>query len=187
MALYPDAEHYRRLRADAEAIGVWDAVRARVLAGLAESRDWRESDAWPLPPTGAPPPARAQVLDGPHYALLMEIAVEEGDPDVALRWYEKARAEPHRVIHDDAVELRLADLVSATHPDAAIDIWSRFATDAIAEVKRAGYEEACGYLRRTRDLLKSLGRDEEWARRLSRLRAEHKRKRTLISLLARLD
>jgi uncharacterized Zn finger protein len=81
----------------------------------------------------------------------------------------------------------VADAVADTHPDRAVAIYRELAEGLIAQTKPAAYESAAGYLRKLRDLLTRIGRAAEWEGILAHLREEHRRKRTLMDVLDRLE
>jgi uncharacterized Zn finger protein len=57
----------------------------------------------------------------------------------------------------------------------------------IAQTKPNAYDAAASHLRKARDLLKKLKREEEWKSYLSKLRQANARKRNLLLILARLE
>jgi uncharacterized Zn finger protein len=162
--------------------------------GGGRARSPAGSPPWPLPEL--PPELReteeraAFRRDGPHFDVLLELALEEKRPDDVLRWYDASRRdrrEGHAWYGDDHPEARVADAVAQTHPDRAAEIYRKIIEANIARTSPSAYEAALPFLRKLRALLDRTGRADEWGRYLARLRETERRKRRLMEVLDRLE
>ena len=145
--MHPSLNTYRALRELATEIGTWGRFRSDLLDALDPTR---------------------------HAALLVDIALEEGDvgrgleiarrPGTSLGWTQWER---------------LARAAETDRPRDALEIYRRLAEHAIAKRGRENYKVAADYLRRVRDLYRKLGETAEWETYITHLRQEHRRLRAL--------
>ncbi len=184
-ALRPSLAGYRSLREAAQRAAVWEQVRTCVLQSLEDCQPAAAHRGWPLPATGTAPKDDDRQRE-PSHALLAEIALDEGDPAEALRWYRVCAAEGS-AWGGEGLAARVAHGIAATHPDESLVMWKQLAEREIARGNRGGYQESLRYLRPMQDLLRQLGREPEWYEYLTGLRAEHRRRRALLETLGRLD
>lgn len=149
---------------------------------------------WPLP--RLPPELRETAeraafrRDGPHFDVLLELALEEKRPDDVLRWYDalgRSRRTGYASYGEDSLEGQVADAVSQAHPDRAAELYRTIIEGNIARTSPSAYEAALPFLRKLRALLHRTGRAEEWGRYLARLRETERRKRRLMEVLDRLE
>ena len=187
----PSLPLLRALRAAAEHIGVWPAVRAalghyletgeapaaveRTLAGAI-------IPAWPLPASELAAPPVAWQPPVPMIAMLIELAIDEGRPDEVLRWYDRRPATAGLGVNHDHV----ARAVAADYPERAVAIWRQLADAEIARTNVGAYETAAGYLREIGRVRAQQGRLDDWRRELATLRQEQRRKRRLVESLDQL-
>ena len=179
-------EAYRELRQAAGQVDLWEQVRAQVLEALQTGALPTERDDWPLPDTGLALELPATGHPAANQRLLVEIALDEGDSDEALRWFRQV-SEGRLAWADTGLAERVAAAVGRSHPDEAVAIWQSLAEGEIARRNRSGYEASLLYLRAMRRLLHEVGREADWDDYLSALRAEHSRKRALLETLELLD
>jgi uncharacterized Zn finger protein len=150
-----------------------------------------ETPSWPLPdlspdlrPAGVP--ARRS-REGPHFDVLLDLALEEKRPDDVLRWYDRGRkahgARSYGWYGGSGLEGQVADAVAEAHPDRAASLYQAIIARYIAQTSPSAYEAALPYLRKLRQLLHRLGRTEEWRQYLARLRETERRKRRLMEVL----
>jgi len=154
-------------------------------------RKARGSD-WPLPPLPRPakgeePFAQRPSKPRPHYAVLIDLAIQEKRPDDVLKWYDQQRTGRSAGAwlggQFASQSLRIAKAVEASHPDRAVEIYYRLA-DARAATKNVGaYPDAGLYLKNARRVLQREGRSEEWDQLLARFRDEHGRKWRLMQIV----
>jgi len=75
--------------------------------------------------------------------------------------------------------LKVARAVEGTHPREAIALYRELAEKAIDRVNREAYREAVEYLKRMRELYRSLGESHKWEEYITALRAQYPRRRAL--------
>ena len=180
----PSLAGYRRLREAAQREKVWPQVRDCVLWALETGSAAATHPDWPLPQTGTAPEPKGQQA-GPQWALLTQIALDEGDHPRALECYRLFAAD-RPLWGAGPLEAEVAREVATTHPDESVAIWRHLAERAIAGGNRRAYESSLDYLRPMQRLLQSLDRGEEWSAYLAQLRTEHRRRRALLETLERL-
>jgi uncharacterized Zn finger protein len=188
----PSIGTYQALQAESEALGVWDVVRRRVLDTLATGAALTAHPEWPLPEAELPECETEERIDAPETRLLLEIALDEGDPRRVMRWYRRHLEQGTGTGYggrwrSGSLEVRVAEATAEQFPDEAIAIWDRLARAEIDRTKRSAYEKSLSYLRPMQTLLRKLGREDEWDAYLSALREEHSRKRALHETLERLN
>lgn len=210
---YPDLETLDELQKAADKAGCGPRVRAAALGFLetgvrptmtpmpstkapARQRGSRKtSAAWPLPVAAhSILAAKKSDSDHPHFDVLLELALQEKQPNEVLRWYDrltagkKARSTDwYGDDYDNPFAGRVADAVAATHPERAQKLYQKLIEDYIARTSPSAYEAARPYLRKLRDLLHRAGRQTEWTHYLTNLRDSNRRKRRLLEVLDRLD
>lgn len=107
---------------------------------------------------------------------LVRVLLAEDDVDAA--W-----AEARACGCSDGLWLELAGRREAGHPEDALAVYRQLVEPAVARTGRAGYEEAVALLRRMRPLARRLGQEAAFGREVAGLRAAHRRKRNLVTLL----
>lgn len=182
----PHITHYTTLWESCGKARCWPRVRAFVLAFLETGRlsPLPKGARWPLPKTGVPPPKDAQ----PNPTALLEIALEEKRGKDAWAIYEKMDAKPHRdprsfwTTRDDFGG-RVADAVADELPEKALEIWSAKVKENLPTANEAYYVAVCSALGKMRPVMKRLGREGEWKRRVADIRESYKRRRRFVALL----
>ena len=174
---HPTAAGYRAAR-DATAPPHWPQVREGLLQWLASGDMPADSAAWPLPATGLDSSAdpRRVVPPCPHHALLIEIALDQGDHDTAVDWFQQAPA------HANHAE-RLASEVRDSHPRLSLAIWSARIESLIHEARTADYARARPYLEGIRELHQQLGSLDQADAYFGKLRRKHKAKRRFLEVV----
>ncbi len=122
--------------------------------------------------------------EGPHFDVLLQMALEEKRPNDVLRWYDRLREGRRGGV---GLEGRVADAVAETHPDRAADMYREIIAAFVAQTSPSAYEQALPYLRKLRALLGRLGRGAEWDRYLAGLRETERRKRRFMEVLDRIE
>jgi uncharacterized Zn finger protein len=160
-----------------------------------KSQPAKAGPAWPLPEV--PPELRHPDRDawpereGPHYDVLLQLALKDRQSDDILRWYDLLCEDRGRAGYGgydtDNLAGQVADAVAATHPDRAAAVYREIVDGYIAQTSPAAYEAALPYLRKLRDLLHRQKRDGEWRQYLAGLRETERRKRRLMEVLDRLE
>jgi uncharacterized Zn finger protein len=150
---------------------------------------------WPLPvpddlaaslrPRGAFPPK------GPHYDVLLEIALAEQRLDDVLHWYaqlQTRRAASRNPIHPGTSYAdRVATAIASTYPQKALAIYRQCLDALLPTASPTAYETCAYYLRQMRPIMQSLGREDEWHQLLAEIRAEYRRRPRFMEVLDRLD
>ena len=120
----------------------------------------------------------------PKAGLLAAIALQEKDPEQALRWY---RSPIGASWSQGPSANQLAKGLGKAYPDEAVAIWKDQTEREIAKVKPAAYQRAGGSLRQVKKTLQKAGRDREWQGYLAELRERHGRKTRLMEVLDSLE
>ena len=105
---------------------------------------------------------------GPHYDVLLDMAIAAKQPDEVLRWYDKMAKGERRF--GGGWVLQGAEPMIAWPPPSPSRIpngpwksiggsWMR----ALPQADVSAYESAAGYLKKMQPIMKSLGRQAEWA------------------------
>jgi uncharacterized Zn finger protein len=147
--------------------------------------------AWPLP-TPAPhlrPKEAAYSPPGPHFNVLLELALLDKRPDEILRWYDRMtdKRQASNFGWGGHYAARVADAVADTHPERALALYREIVEADVAATSPSAYEAALPYLRKVRALLHRLGRDAEWGQYVAGLREKNRRKRRFMEVLDRLE
>lgn len=127
----------------------------------------RQVNTWPA--------ERMSALSRLPPSVLVDALLDDGDLDAA--W---------TALPDDATEeqrLRLADASLTTRPARALDVYLAAIAPLTRQTGDAAYRKLVRLLTSARACHQALGTTAEFDRYVAGLRAEHKRKRNLISLL----
>jgi uncharacterized Zn finger protein len=120
----------------------------------------------------------------PLYGVLIDIAIDEKEPEQVLRWYDEAvKKKAFYGGYDAAV----ANAIEKSHPERALAIWRRMAEHQISLTKPSAYEAAVGHLKRVKTVMIRLGKEKEWGSYLAALRDANQRKPRCIQELRRLS
>jgi uncharacterized Zn finger protein len=197
----PGVESYRQLLLAAGKTDHVETVRKAALAFLESGRrpdqhrnrdkPKRGAPLWPLPEPPQPGAERNERRSdrvGPHFEVLIDLAIDEKRPDDVLVWFDKrntnapaaARRRYQHSFHDYA---RVAKAVEGTHPDRAIEIYMSLANAVAAKTDPKTYPEVGRYLKRVKSLLKESAREKDWPSIIGDFRTENRRKRRLMEVL----
>ncbi|WP_440946101.1 SWIM zinc finger family protein [Methanosarcina sp. T3] len=204
----PYTANYSGMKEAARNAGVWQEVREAALnylktgelpAGQAEASQIKgkeeisgkeETSILPciLPKTGLPEVGSIQKIKTPAFDLLIEIAIQEEDPEEVAHWYEELKKSGERAdsYWRSISENKIANAVKEKYPEIALEIWKQLAEKLISETKVSSYEEAAPYLRKVKETLEARGRKEEWEAYLSEIKEVNRRKKRLLEILDRL-
>ncbi len=197
----PSVDSYRELLQAAEKTDHVQIVQEAAMAFLEGGRppdrhrnggkSKRGAPPWPLPeppqPKTLPDEGRSE-RGGPHFDVLIDLAIDDKRPDDVLAWFDKRDASTppagrRRQTHAFRDYARVAKAVEGTHPDRAIELYVRLANAIAAETNPKTYPEAGAYLKRVKSLLKKSGREQDWPVIIGDFRAENRRKRRLMEVL----
>lgn len=148
------------------------------------------SDRWPFPAPpcvngSSPRPGLGRAGEpSPHFDVLIRLSIQQRDPESVLRWYDQwqASASQNRFRHA-RIETEVADAVSSTHPDRAVELYCTEADRLAAETNTKLYPQSVSFLKKARKVLKSQKREHEFDVILSTFHDRHHRKRRLVELL----
>ena len=110
------------------------------------------------------------------HSQLVEIFLWEGDVEAA--WREAKEGGCH-----DSLWLRFAAEREEEHPEDAISVYTEQLEPTLRFPDKDAYREAVGLLRKIRQLMSRLGKENEFASLVRSVRAQHKPKRNLMKLL----
>lgn len=154
----PSLPSYEELRKLHRELGSWEAAREELISNL-NRQDNR--------------------------SLLVQIYLDEREIDAALKLLARPRAVAWQGIIGAQLRLEVARTAEAKRPEAAREIYQNLAEELIRARGRDNYIQACGLLRKVRDLFIRTGDDAGWERYVARIRAENTSLRALKEELQR--
>ena len=158
----PTLDLYIELKADAEAAGQWDTIRPAVIAVFEDSSQYR--------------------------GTLVQIHMHEERWDDAWATLDKAASVLsqrafiyHGTLRGELprLEQELAIKCSSTHPERALAVFEKHATQLIAARGRQNYQAAAQFLLHLRAVYEKQGRESDWRQYMANLRQENKSLRAL--------
>jgi uncharacterized Zn finger protein len=189
----PTVDSYMRLKAHAAKDGDWDEWRGRALERL------RNAASEPGPPIGTMPmlgmpglPAAAQRRTRTLASVrppVVRWASDRSEVVKALLWEGDADAAWEEAVAggcSTALWMQVAAARAAHHPADALPVYKREAERLIAQKNKRAYEEAVELLLQIEDLMERL-RGGEFSEYLDAVKAKHKQKRSLMTLLDEAD
>jgi len=175
----------------AKKAGISDSIRPYIHAYLKEGTipsSAKKGSVIPglLPETGVTYTNRYSPVKSPVRSLLLEMALESGDPDEVMQWYNPNSNENINITEEIPVD-RIADVIAEKYPEKAVEIWKKNA-ERLIEVKNPDfYHYAVMYLMKIRDTAIKTGKTTEFSDYVLRLKKEHVKKRRFIQELAVLE
>jgi uncharacterized Zn finger protein len=159
-------EHYKKLHAVAERLGVWPEQRERALAKLAETiaAESAPVNAWKTKPRL------------PDYSIRLQIALWENNLDDA--W-----AAAHAGVCNRNLLIELAGKLETLRADDALFLYRQIIPTLVEQTNNIAYAEAIKLVRRIERILSGPERKREFADYLAELRIRFKPKRNFIKLL----
>src|SRR5437588_8994868 len=163
---YPRAatiERYREIRQLAQQQDRWEGVRTEIIAYVQQSHDT---------------------------ALQIEIALDEGQVDLALQLLQAGRQTENQRIgpygsDNFNVGIEVAKATEESHPQESIEIYQAYVEMRIEWRGRENYQVACQYLTSIRRLYQKLGKSDTWTRYIVALREQHRNLPALKDELAK--
>jgi len=162
-----------------------------------DAKSLRIDAAWPLPVPDYLEPlfVRERTVtrhSGPHYDVLLDMAIAAKKPEDVLHWFDKMSAQEKRGggrwgWHDPSRADRVAEAVAKSHPERALAIYRSGLEAHLPHASISAYESAAAYLKRMRPILKSLGRGEEWKALLAEVRQNYGNRPRFMEILDRLE
>ena len=151
-------QDYQHMRELATQLGIWETKRQELLAFLQTTK---------------------------HIATLVEIALDEGDVERALKLLKGAPSSDQGWMYNydlaSRLALKAAEQAEETQPHASLDLYQQHVEQLIAAQGRGrgNYQAACSYLTKIRALYERLGEVERWTDYIFQLRKRHSRLHTL--------
>jgi len=159
-------KHYQKLRDLARQLDRWETLRPKLLTSLEQAQDTK---------------------------LLIEIALDEGDIDKALKLLKEiAKKDSYGYTYpstsgygysyssyDTGIDLDVAKAAEETRPREAIQLYQQRAERLIAMRERKNYQAACTHLAKVRTLYQKLGEHETWTNYIATLREQNRILRAL--------
>jgi len=206
----PAASTFKELLAAARKAKCEKAVRGAAIRFLetgvspvqtTESRKGAKSlridAAWPLPVPDYLEPffIRERTVarrSGPHYDVLLDMAIAAKKPEEVLHWFDKMSAQEKGVAGGwgwagPSRADRVTEAVAKSHPERALAICRSGLDARLPQASMSAYESAAAYLKRMRPIMKSLGRGDEWKALLAQLRQKYGNRPRFMEILDRLE
>jgi uncharacterized Zn finger protein len=169
----------------------------RWIASAKAGQALRVDSAWPLPvPDYLVPLLRASgpaiAPHGPHYDVLLDMAIAAKQPDEVLRWYDKMAKGQKRIrggwgFAGSGADDRVAAAVAKSHPERTLEIYRRQLDETLPQAHVSAYESAAGYLKKMQPIMKSLGRQAEWATLLAMIRERYRNRPRFMEILDKFE
>lgn len=169
----------------------------RVTQSRNGERALRVDPSWPLPVPDYLVPllsrrGAAGQSPGPHYDVLLDMAIAEKRPDDVLHWYDKMRAGQKRSTGGwdqwgDSDADRVAEAVAKSHPERSLEVYRRGLEANLSQADLNAYQSASHYLKKMRPIMNSLGRAEEWNSLLTEIREKHRNRPRFMEILDGLE
>jgi len=162
----PILDHYKKLHAVAERLGVWPEQRERALAKLAEAIAGEAAavNFWKTKP------------GVPDYSVRLQIALWENHMDDAWTAAHAGTCQRHLLIE-------LAGRLETERPDDALALYRQIIPAIVEQTNNAAYAEAITLVRKVESILSGPERKREFMDYLAELRSRFKPKRNFIKLL----
>jgi uncharacterized Zn finger protein len=148
---HPSPEALKPLRELAKKVGQWEQIRADTLKALEQQK---------------------------NFALLIEIALEEGDVPRALELLPRMQT-AWGWGGGQNYRLKIAEAAEKEHPHVSITFYKEMAEQAIERKHRTAYQEAIERLKRVKKLYERLKASSEWDNYIQSLRTKHERLKAL--------
>jgi uncharacterized Zn finger protein len=155
------------------------------------------SGEWPLPTPDYLYPLMAVEKryrsNGPHYGVLIDIAIAEKHPEEVLRWFDTLCANKrNRNLNNPWSSMseysdRVAKAVAESHPQRSLEIYRQRINANLTNASKSAYETVVLYLRKMQPILKTLGREGEWKQFIADIRNRYRNRPRFMEMLDRLD
>ncbi len=163
-------------------------------------RTLRVDPAWPLPVPDYLLPLMCQakpayVARGPHFDVLLDMAIDAKKPEDVLHWYDKmaggkrSAASPwgQRAWHGGSTADRVAAAVAKSHPERALEIYRQGLDSHLPQANMSSYEAAADYLKAMRPIMKSLKQAKQWDALVAEIREKYRNRPRFMEILDRLE
>jgi uncharacterized Zn finger protein len=156
-----------------------------------------ENAEWPLPMPAYLLPllgneSRFRPTAGPHFDVLIDMAIADRRHDDVLRWYDAMSAGQKQRgsmswYGSGGYGDQVAAAVTESHPERSLAIYRQRVDDHLPHASASAYEAVAGYLRKMRPILQSLHREVEWNGLLADIRLRYKNRPKFVEILDKLD
>lgn len=143
-----------------------------------------QSLSWPLPMLEVPQRKQRSSPRVPNFQVLIDIFVEENDPDSVFEWFERYKASGGRSWNELNLS-RIAECLKGTYPESSIAIWKQMVNGHIEQVTPSAYEAAEPYLHRIRSAFLALEKGAEWQHYYDQLIMQNRRRPRCMEVLRR--
>jgi uncharacterized Zn finger protein len=207
---HPSAEGFQTLIEAAEKAGCQDAVRTAAHAfletGLAPIRLVRDAKgrhsvsiepAWPLPvPDYLMSPLTAALsrsASGPHFDVLLEMALADKRLDDVIHWYDKliaTRRGANRKWAGWGVSVdsdRVAKAIARAYPERALEIYQQKLDAHLPQTGTSAYEVCAQCLRNMQSIYKSQDREDYWSELVADIRERFHNRPRFMEILDKLE
>ena len=177
----PGMRQYENCQKACKKANVWPEVRQFLMLFLEKGALPWQQKKWPLPDSPFEKPKDKFPLTG----KLIEIAIDEKQPEEVLKWYDTLPRGQHLGFRID--NNAVAETIKDHAPDRAVAIWKFIAEHIIARTSPKAYKEAAVFLKKAAAVMKKEKKEKEWDQYIQALRAIHKRKIRLMEVLDKLE
>lgn len=204
---HPSRESFQRLLKAAAKVGCEDSIRRIALnfletgvSPLTPGKTSPKSAAkaeWPLPTPAYLSPlinneSRFRSTAGPHFDVLIDMAIADRRHDDVLRWYDAMSTGQKRRVGmswygSGGYGDQVAAAVAKSHPERSLAIYRQRVDAHLPHASPSAYEAVAGYLRKMRSILQSLHREAEWDGLLADIRLRYKNRPKFMEILDKLD
>ena len=125
--------------------------------------------------------------EGPHYDVLIDMAIAEKRHDDVLRWYDRVCADKKQRSalgwYSRDYGDQVAEAVAKTHPQRSLEIYRQRVNDCLGSASRFAYETVEAYLKKMRPILKSLAREGDLNQIVGDLRQRFRNRPRFVEIL----
>jgi uncharacterized Zn finger protein len=156
-----------------------------------------ENAEWPLPMPAYFLPllgneSRFRSAAGPHFDVLIDMAIADRRQGDVLRWYDAMLAGLKQRgslswYGSGGYGDQVAAAVTESHPERSLAIYRQRVDDHLPHASASAYESVASYLRKMRPILQSLHREVEWNALLADIRLRYKNRPKFMEILDKLD
>ena len=156
-----------------------------------------ENAEWPLPMPAYFLPllgneSRFRSAAGPHFDVLIDMAIADRRQGEVLRWYDAMIAGLKQRgslswYGSGGYGDQVAAAVTESHPERSLAIYRQRVDDHLPHASASAYEAVASYLSKMRPILQSLQREVEWNALLAGIRLRYKNRPKFMEILDKLD
>lgn len=191
----PSVKHLEILLTAAKKAKCEVAVRNVAMAFLEtgqlplEKPGTKARQGWPLPELDylqSLPKAKFRRSEGPHFDVLIDLALRRKDNDGALRWWDRLRKNRPTYTRSE-IRDRIAQAVAVTHPTRALKIFHERLKQELHPTGHSAYDAVCRTLKQMQPAYAAANEPEAWTKLVQQLRDEYRNRPRLVEKLDRLQ